>query len=127
MLKVSSHKKAIQNFSSILKIKVVPMAFYFCKTHIPQRKMKLHGMMILIVRCIIPTLKLIHVVFLLLFLVAQHTVRKKASDKPGQILIIEALIDDIEFILICITLMSRMVNYLFRTDKPVRKFRSYLK
>ena len=56
-----------------------------------------------------------------------YTVRKKASDKPGQILIIEALIDDIEFILICITLMSRMVNYLFRTDKPVRKFRSYFK
>ena len=70
MLKVSSHIKSDQKFSGILKIKVVLMAFYFCKKHIPRRKMKFDGVMILMVRYIIPTVNLIHAVFLLPFLVA---------------------------------------------------------
>ena len=77
------------------------MAFCFCKKYIPQRKMKLDGMMILMVRYIIPTVNLTHAVFLLLFFGSiMYAVRKKASDKHGRILIIEALIDDTEFILI---------------------------
>ena len=65
MLKVSSNIKSDLKFPSILKIKVVPMAFYFCKKHIPRRKMKLDGMMILMVRYIIPTVNLIHALLLL--------------------------------------------------------------
>ena len=77
------------------------MAFYFCKKHIPQRKMKLDGMRILLFRYIIPTINLIHAVFLLLFLGSiTYTVSEKASDKHGKTLIIEALIDDTEFLLI---------------------------
>ena len=77
------------------------MVFCFCKKHIPQRKMKLYRLMILMVRYIIPTVNLIHAVFLLLFFVSTiYTVRKKAPDKHGRILIIAALIEDTEFILI---------------------------
>ena len=77
------------------------MVFCFCKKHIQQRKMKLYRLMTLMVRYIIPTVKLIHAVFLLLFFVSIiYTVRKKAPDKHGRILIIEALIEDTEFILI---------------------------
>ena len=43
------------------------MTFYFCKDHILRRKMKLDGMMILIVREIIPMVDIIRTVFLLLF------------------------------------------------------------
>ena len=81
-----SYKKTIKY---MLKIKVVPMAFCFCKRHIPQRKMKLDGMMISIVRYINPTVNQIHAVF-----------RKKASAKHEQLLIIETLIDNTESILI---------------------------
>ena len=70
MLKVSSHIKSDEKFSGILKIKVVPMVFCFCKKHIPHSKMKLDGLMILMARYIIPTVTLIHAVFLLLFSVA---------------------------------------------------------
>ena len=77
------------------------MVFCFCKKHIPQRKMKLYRLMILMVRYIIPTVNLIHAVFLLLFFVSIiYTVRKKAPGKHGRILIIAALIEDTEFILI---------------------------
>ena len=111
MLKVSSHTKSDKKFSSILKIKVVPMVFCFCKKHIPRRKMKLDGLMILIVRFIIPTINLVHAVYLLLFFDRIiYTARKKASDKHGRILIIEALVEDTEFILISITLIPRMIN-----------------
>ena len=54
--------------------------------------MKLDGMMITIVRYTIPTVNLIHAMFLLIFFDSiTHTVRKKASDKHGQILIVIAL------------------------------------
>ena len=45
------------------------MALGFRKKHIPQRKMKLDGLMILMVRYIIPRVNLIHVVFLLPFMI----------------------------------------------------------
>ena len=81
------------------------MTFYFSKKHIPRMKMKLDGMMILKVRCIILTVNQIQVVFTCCsycsFLSSiALTVRKKASDNHGRILILEALIDDNEFILI---------------------------
>ena len=75
--------------------------------------MKLDGMMILMVRYIISTVNLIHAVFLSLFFGnITYTVRKKAYDKHGRVLILGALTDDTEFILklICITLIPRMIN-----------------
>ena len=39
-----------------------------------------------------------------------YTARKKVSDKHGQIFVLEALINDTEFILICIVLIPRMIN-----------------
>ena len=77
------------------------MASNFCKKHIPRRKMKLDGVIILMVRYTIPTVNLVHAVFLLLFLVALRILLgTKGSDKHGRILIPEALIDDTEFMLI---------------------------
>ena len=51
-------------------------------------------------------------VFIAIFCSKTYTVMKKASDKKAQILIIEALINDTEFMLInfCITLIPRMIN-----------------
>ena len=54
-----------------------------------------------------------------------YTVKKKVFDKHGRTLIIEALIDNIKFILIYMTLHWKWSTiYLFGTDKPVRKFQS---
>ena len=50
-------------------------------------------------------------VLIAFFCSIMYTVRKKASDKHGRTLIIEALIDDTELILYeCITLIPRMIN-----------------
>ena len=105
------------------------MVFCFCKKHIPQRKMKLYRLMILMVRYIIPTVNLIHAVFLLFFFGSIiYTVMKKAFDKRGRILIIEALIEDAEFVLINLhnaNTENDQLTTFFGTDTFVRKFRSY--
>ena len=71
---LSSHIKRDYKSSSILKIKVVPMTFHFSKKYIPRRKIKLDGIMILVVTGIIPMANLIHAMFL--FRSIMYTVRK---------------------------------------------------
>ena len=104
---ISNGVKGIQSFEKRLNIfeylknKSSPNSILFLQETHSTKEMKLDGMMILLFRYIIPTINLIHAVFLLLFLCSiTYTVSGKASHKHEKTLIIEALIDDTEFFLI---------------------------
>ena len=140
---ISNNVQGLQPYKKRLKIfkylksviKVVPMAFCFCKKHIPQRKMKDW------IRLIDDFNGQIHYshgksnscgVLIAFFGSIIYTVKKRASDKHGRILII-ALIEDTELILINLhnantandqlTTFSELINLLenfdFTKNKPI--------
>ena len=77
------------------------MAFCFFKKHIPQRKIKLDGLIIFNGQIHYSHSKSNSCGVLIAFFGSiMYTVRKRVADKHGRILIIEALIEDTGFMLI---------------------------